>query len=69
MDEARSRRSAWVDTIRNGDEPDVPEPAVTRLEPEDFRDAKVIFPFQRNAAGTAWEVATMYVNPERQAHS
>lgn len=64
--EAVDRRKAWVDAIRQGQEPAVPEPQTRRLEAEDFVGAKVVFAFQRNAAGTAWEITTMYVNPERQ---
>lgn len=66
MDVAREQRKDWVNAVRYGEQPTVPEPTATRMSPEDFRDAVVVFPFQRNAAGTAWEVTTMYVKPERQ---
>lgn len=62
---ARECREAWVDAIRNDVEPDVPEPSVTRLQPEDFRGSEVRFAFQANRAGNGWEVATMYVDPPR----
>lgn len=66
MDEARDQRKEWVSAIRHGEQPTVPEPTASRMSTEDFRDAIVVFTFQRNAAGTAWEVTTMYVDPERQ---
>lgn len=61
---AQDRRTAWVDAVRNGREPDVPEPTATRLQPDDFRDAEVIFAFRPNRGRDGWEVATMYVQPD-----
>lgn len=58
-------RSSWVDATSKGCEPDVPEPTATRLEPDDFRDATVLFAFRKNKDKTAWEVATMYVDPSK----
>ena len=66
MDEAREQRKEWVNAIRNGEQPTVAEPTASPLSAEDFRDAVVVFGFQRNAAGTAWETSTMFVNPERR---
>lgn len=60
---ANEERTAWVDAIRDGQEPGVPEPRATRLETEDFQNASALFAFRANSARTAWEVATMYVKP------
>ncbi|HEY3683908.1 MAG TPA: hypothetical protein VGL93_12745 [Streptosporangiaceae bacterium] len=63
---ARDCRAAWVDAIRNDRAPDAPEPTATRLEKEDFRNAKVVFAFRPNQSRSAWEVATMYVDPVKR---
>jgi len=62
---ARECREAWVDAMRNNREPDVPEPSVTRLEPDDFRGSVVKFAFQPNRSGNGWEIVTMYPDPPR----
>lgn len=67
MAEARAQRRSWVDAVRGGDEPDVPEPTATRLQPEDFRGGNVLIAFSPTSDRRGWEIVTMYPDPvERQ---
>lgn len=63
MDDASQQRKAWVDAIRHGDQPDVPEPTASRMSPDDFRDAVVVFGFRPDNTKTSWEISTMHVDP------
>lgn len=65
LDAARDCRVAWADATDKGREPDVPEPTVTRMEPEEFRDAGVLFAFRPKRDRTGLEISTMYVEPRR----
>lgn len=60
---AQDRREAYVAALRDGRKPDVPEPVSRRLTADDFRDADVVFMFRPTRDKKAWEVATMYVEP------
>lgn len=66
MTEARAQRRSWVDAVRGGDEPDVPEPTATRLQPEDFRGANVLIAFSATSDRRGWEIVTMYPDPVRR---
>jgi len=63
---AYERRAAWVGAVREGRDPDVPEPTARHLEADDFRDARVVFAFRPNTDRSAWEISTMYVDPVRR---
>jgi hypothetical protein len=65
LEAALDCRAAWLDAMRSGRTPEVPEPRAVPIET--FEGGTVEVFFQPNATGDGYEVATMFVDPPAPA--